>query len=340
VFAQVHPVISSRSQVHINIRFDPEDDSSVDEDWEEEIRLSRAQVVRCVAALEQVGLRTKKARSPFHKFAPVIHYRFDVEVLNEKAEAFFENASAETLHMRGLRKSNLPLSNKSDVNDSSKSLHTESIEKSMEEESKSIAPATRDALAPSQISVTPDASFVERDEISTPAEHSPKAGHKSKGEQHPLQSSAKGSPTPRSLLAWIIDDVWAGQQSERHCSPGMSKRLIGPLMGTAKQIDNRLEPKATEEEIYAFGRWYRYYNLHLPMPMEAKVASWFGQFRAAPDYASRVNDARLYVERLYRNPLSPQEEKPVVYVDPAVARAAVQDAMRAMWGHNHTGDAK
>jgi hypothetical protein len=116
------------------------------EDWEEEIRLSRTQVVRCVAALEQVGLRVKKARSRFHSFAPVLHYRFDVDVLTEKAEAFFENASAETLHMRGFRKSNLKVSNKSKVEDLSKSFNTESMEETTEEE-KEIALATQDARA-------------------------------------------------------------------------------------------------------------------------------------------------------------------------------------------------
>lgn len=230
--------------------------------------------------------------------------------------------------------------------DNVQNLHDEIPETTTEETTekrKDFAPATQDAFAPSQSAFdtmsaedvcnvlnASASSSVQGPEISTPVESSTQRTAKTKDKNAP--PIAPAPPAPRSLLAWIIDDVWSGQQSERMCSPGMSKRLIGPLMGTGKQIDNRLEPKATEEEIYAFGRWYRSMNPRLPMPMQEKVASWFGQFRAAPDYASRVNDAHFYVERLYRNPTTPTiEEAPVVYVDRDVAQAAIQGAMRAMF---------
>lgn len=185
----------------------------------------------------------------------------------------------------------------------------------------------------------PSTSSLQGAEKSARTDKAPTQGKRAEDEQQPPSDGGAVPPKLKSILAWIIDDTWSGQHSARECPPGMSKRMLGPLMGTAKDKDKRLEPKATEEEIYAFGRWYRYYNPQLSLPSDGKVASWFGQFRAHPDYARRVQDAHLYVERLYRNPPPIVPEEPKVYVDPAVGRAAVQEALRALYPNRYSGDA-
>jgi len=64
--------------------------------------------------------------------------------------------------------------------------------------------ASHDAAhAPSQISVTPDTSIVEGREIPTPAEHSPKAGRKSKGKNAPTIPLPPSAPAALGL-AWGV----------------------------------------------------------------------------------------------------------------------------------------
>lgn len=134
------------------------------EEWYEEMRLSRSQVERCIKALAKIGLKTKKARSRFHSYAPVIHFKFDMEMLNEKAEKFFADPFAGKSQMRGLRKSNLRLSSKSEMNvsnesevlDLSKSLYTETITETTEDKKETtLRPAIADRERAASPSHTP-----------------------------------------------------------------------------------------------------------------------------------------------------------------------------------------
>lgn len=125
-------------------------------------------------------------------------------------------------------------------------------------------------------------------------------------------------PAQKSILAWIIDDAWAGKIGERNAPVGMSARLTPVLMGTSKKHDC-VTPKATEEEIFAFVRWYRAAYPHTPLPMEAKVASWIGQFRASNEYDMRRRTARDLVAKIYHAapaPVVPVDEKRIAADDP------------------------
>jgi hypothetical protein len=173
------------------------------------MRLSRSQVDRCIKALAKVGLKTKKARSRFHKFAPVIHYRFDMDVLSEKAESFFADPFAEKPQMRGLRKSNLRLSSKRESEVSNESLYTEIIEETLEENITTTAFATANAgpiLSPNEKDVSYP--FVEQ-RLSSPvingkSESSAQAENRKQGK---AKATTPPSPTPSHAAPVAVDDV-------------------------------------------------------------------------------------------------------------------------------------
>lgn len=281
------------------------------EDWHEELSLTRSQVDRSVKALEKIGLQTDKRRSRYHDFAPTIHYRFDKEVLSAAANAFFADPINGKQKMKGKHVSNLPkikqkhllnISKSQSLNisesemlDNSES-YRETMEGSIEESINTYAPAIADApVLPSQT----DTSSVQGAEKSARTDKAPKAEKKAQDILPPdPHSAAPLPPKEKSILAWIIDDVWANRQGARTDAHGVWKRLLPVLVGNSKKADN-VEPPATECEIVAFGRWYRYYNPQTALPMDAKVASWFGQFRLASDYERRVRSVEKEVAILY-----------------------------------------
>jgi len=60
-------------------------------EWDEETGLGRAQLERAAVILEQVGLQRMVKRSMWHNWLPVVHYRFDEDMLFEAAQAFFQD---------------------------------------------------------------------------------------------------------------------------------------------------------------------------------------------------------------------------------------------------------
>lgn len=143
----------------------------------------------------------------------------------------------------------------------------------------------------------------------------------------PPSDCAAVPPKEKSILAWLIDDRWANSKGKRSDPQGQSSRLIPVLMGTSKKHDT-VNPAASEDEIMAFSIWYRETHQNTSLPMESKLASWFGQFRGLADYARRVKEAAYYVEKIYHAaPLPPEPEREIVPMDDpqAVAAYAMMD---------------
>jgi len=143
----------------------------------------------------------------------------------------------------------------------------------------------------------------------------------------PPPGSAQPSPKEKSILHLLIDDRWSNSRGKITDPQGHSRRLIPALMGTSKTPEYRVLPAASEDEIMAFSIWYREAHPNTSLPMESKLASWFGQFRACGDYAPRLKDAAYYVSKIYHS--TPQASEPVKEVDP-VADPELDEAYTMM----------
>ena len=118
----------------------------------------------------------------------------------------------------------------------------------------------------------------------------------------------------KSILHWLIDDRWTNTRGKRSDPMGLSSRLVPVLMGKSTRVDN-INPAASEDEIMAFSIWYRETHPNTSLPMESKLAAWFGQFRACPDYVQRLKDAAHYVKHIYHSTAAPAA--PVIESAPA-----------------------
>jgi hypothetical protein len=177
-------------------------------------------------------------------------------------------------------------------------------EERQKKDRKDIAPAIASAQpAPS----TPDTSSVAGQD-SARAEHAPKRTAKAKDKDAPLIPHVPPTPRAKSVLQRVIDDQWqhpyTGTPAPADSHDGVWRALLPQLMGNAAQKGRKeynLSPAATEDEIYAFGKWYRRTNPDIPMPKSGeKLLLWFGQFRTCADYASRMTVAAHEMNILYR----------------------------------------
>lgn len=80
--------------------------------WHQELVMSQYQVSRAMKALKLIGVETEVRRSPFHQFAPVVHYRVNWDVLSLSIIKFLDNADYE-------------VSSLSDYQETSQSLYSE-----------------------------------------------------------------------------------------------------------------------------------------------------------------------------------------------------------------------
>lgn len=196
--------------------------------------------------------------------------------------------------------------------DNVQNLHDEIPETTTEETTekrKEIAPASANASAPLS---NPSSSSVEEPEISTPVESSTQRTVTDKDDTTPLSPSSAPPPSPkkaRGVLERIIIDQWQTPYTGTPCpvegSKGVAAFLLPQMVGRATAKSGRAEfnfdVPVTDEEVYAFGKWYRKHQPDTPMPLDAgKLAMRFEQFRTCEDYAERLKTAAHEVGILYR----------------------------------------
>jgi len=268
-----------------------------------ELRLSKFRVMNAMKILSALGVETKSMISPRHKYTRVVHYRINEEIFMKIIEDYLKTEDSTSwnqeneFHNETWNQENE--FHESEFVDAVSSKKKREIEERVKDK-KTLASRYADADGSSK---WPDASQevsslrLQGDEQKT-ARAQIAENHLSKATATDSPPVAPAPPKEKSILAWIIDDAWSGKEGKRTDAAGMSTRLIPVLMGRSKKYDC-LDPIATEPEIYGFVRWYRWQHPNTSLPMEGKLASWFGQWRASSDYPSRLETSTHMVERLY-----------------------------------------
>lgn len=155
---------------------------------------------------------------------------------------------------------------------------------------------------------------LEREGNSPHGESSTKRLTQTTQDKTPLSKVApKVSPAPkvksRGVLERVIIDQWQSPYTGNPCPiegpKGVAAFLLPQMVGNASLKSGRaefnFETPVTDDEVYAFGKWYRKHVPDTPMLMDAgKLAMRFEQFRTCEDYASRLRVAAHEVGILYK----------------------------------------